>query len=166
MGAPTAGWENFFVAEVGAAAALSGLLFVAVSISLSRIVASRHLPDRAAETLVTFLSVLVVATLGLVPGQSGVALGYEIGGAGLLAWIAATRRQVRAYRDPDLEEPARRWLWVRVLGTQAGSVPFVVAGVLLVRGSENALLWVAPGTIASFVSGAFNAWVLLVEIQR
>jgi hypothetical protein len=166
MGAPTAGWENFFVAEVGAAAAFSGLLFVAVSISLPRIVASRHLPARATETLMTFLSVLVVATFGLVPAQSGAALGYEIAVAGLWMWIAATRRHVQAHRDPDLEEPARRWLWVRVLGAQAGSVPFVVAGVLLVRGNDSALFWVVPGTIASFVSGAFNAWVLLVEIQR
>jgi hypothetical protein len=47
--APPAGWDNFFVAEVGAAAALSGLLFVAVSINLTRILAIPHLPARAAE---------------------------------------------------------------------------------------------------------------------
>jgi hypothetical protein len=166
MNTSTAGWENFFVAEVGAAAALSGLLFVAVSISLGRILSSKHLPDRATETLMTFLSVLVVATFGLVPAQSGAALGCEIGGTGLVAWAAAVRRQVRAYRDPGLEPEARRWLWLRILGAQAASVPFIVAGALLVTGREQALVWVVPGTIASFLTGALNAWVLLVEIQR
>jgi hypothetical protein len=43
-----AGWENFLVAETGtAAAALAGLLFVAVSINLSRIVSYPGLPGRA-----------------------------------------------------------------------------------------------------------------------
>jgi hypothetical protein len=166
MSAPTSGWENFFVAEVGAAAALSGLVFVAVSISLARIISTRHLPERAAETLMVFLSVLVVSTFGLVPGQSATALGCEIGGTGLMMWILAVTRQLIAYRDPELQKMTRRWLWVRVLGTQAASLPFIVSGVLLLMRSENALFWIVPATIMSFASGALNAWVLLVEIQR
>ena len=113
-----------------------------------------------------FLSVLVVATCGLVPEQGGTALGCEIGGTGLFLWIATMWRQTRAYRDPGLEPAARKWLWVRVLGTQAASMPFMIAGVRLVAASEHALLWVAPATIAAFTSGSLNAWVLLVEIQR
>jgi hypothetical protein len=31
------GWENFFVAEVGASATLTGLIFVSVSINLTKI---------------------------------------------------------------------------------------------------------------------------------
>ncbi|HEU4397243.1 MAG TPA: hypothetical protein VFU54_05320 [Actinomycetota bacterium] len=33
----TAGWESLFVAEAGASAALAGLLFVAVSINLAKV---------------------------------------------------------------------------------------------------------------------------------
>lgn len=38
------GWENFFVAQVGASAALAGLVFVGISINLTKIVATadRH----------------------------------------------------------------------------------------------------------------------------
>jgi modulator of FtsH protease len=48
----TAGWDSSFVAEVGAPAALAGLLFVAVSINLTRILQFPQLPGRAAETLI------------------------------------------------------------------------------------------------------------------
>ena len=44
-------WDSFFVAEVGAAAALTGLLFVAVSNNLDRILQFPKLPSRAAETM-------------------------------------------------------------------------------------------------------------------
>ena len=159
-------WDNFFVAEAGAAAALSGLVFVAVSISLRTILDSRHLRARASETLLTFLAVLGVATCGLIPDQSAAALGAEILALGGLLWFVAMRRHLRAYRDPELDAKARRWLWIRIVGGQASSLPFVIAGMSLFMGHERELVWIAPGTLASFAAGAFNAWVLLVEIQR
>jgi hypothetical protein len=162
MAAGTAGWENFFVAEAGAAAALSGLLFVAVSINLPRILALPHLPERAGEALMILMSVLVVATFGLVPGQSRTALGAEIAGTGLVVFCASTRFQVRAYRDVR----TRPWLATRVTTTQIACLPFVIAGVLLAAGNARAIYGLVPGTILSFAAGVLNAWVLLVEIQR
>jgi modulator of FtsH protease len=43
-------WFEFGVGVLGAAAALSGLLFVAMSINIERILALRTLPPRAAGT--------------------------------------------------------------------------------------------------------------------
>ncbi len=82
----TAGWENFFVAEVGAAAALTGLLFVAVSINLTKILSFPQLPGRAGESIVMLMGALMVSTFGLVPHQPRIALGAEIIGVGLLVW--------------------------------------------------------------------------------
>ena len=92
------GWDNFFVAEAGAAAALAGLVFVAVSINLTRILEYPHLPARAAETLIALLSVLVVTTFALVPGQSARAYGVEIGATGLVIWTIQTVLLVRAQK--------------------------------------------------------------------
>jgi hypothetical protein len=48
-------WFEFGVAIVGAAAVLSGLLFVAMSINIERIMAIVTLPARDAGTLVLFV---------------------------------------------------------------------------------------------------------------
>ena len=60
-------WQTFFAAEVGAGASLTGLLFVAVSINLERILSFPKLPARAGETLTLLLLVVVIASLGLAP---------------------------------------------------------------------------------------------------
>jgi hypothetical protein len=52
---PIGDWANFFVAEVGASAALTGLIVVAISVNLSKILAYEQLPRRAAEPLVMFV---------------------------------------------------------------------------------------------------------------
>jgi modulator of FtsH protease len=78
------GWSDFFAAEVGASAALAGLLFVAVSINLRQILKFPHLPTRALEALATLLCVLVISTFALVPGQTALVHGLEMGGTGLL----------------------------------------------------------------------------------
>ena len=63
-------WTDLFVATTGAAAALAGLLFVAVSINAERIVALPGLPERALESLTILLGTVVVSVLGLVPGPA------------------------------------------------------------------------------------------------
>ena len=50
-----AGWTGFLAAAAGVAATLTGLLFVAVSINLARILEFPGLPERAAETIVQLL---------------------------------------------------------------------------------------------------------------
>jgi hypothetical protein len=103
---PGEGWANFFAAETGAAATLSGLVFVAMSINLSRILAFPHLPRRAAETLALLVGALVVCSIGLVPGQSGAVVGTEYIVVGFVAWLFPTANLVRSFR---LERLASVW---------------------------------------------------------
>jgi hypothetical protein len=153
------GWNDFFVAEAGASAALAGLLFVAVSINLTQILKYPHLPTRAIEALATLLLVLFVCTWALVPGQSALAYGVEIGGTALLAWIIQTTALIKT-RHSGYENASR------VLLNQLPPLPFLVAGVLLVLGRAGGVYWVVPGTLLSVIAGVFGAWVLLIEIQR
>ena len=60
-------WSDFFVASAGASAALTGLVFVAVSINVDRILQLSGVPERALATLLLLLGVLVVSLTGSFP---------------------------------------------------------------------------------------------------
>ena len=71
-------WNDFFTAELAASAALVGLIFVGISINLTRIVTIPRLPSRALLALIVLLAILVVSSLLLVPGQSLTLVGSEV----------------------------------------------------------------------------------------
>ena len=160
----TTGWENFFVAEVGAAAALTGLLFVAVSINLAKILENPQLPGRAGESLLILMGVLATATLGLVPGQSSATLGVELLGVLVPVWTFPMLLQARA-RLPG--RPAR-WTWTRVLSHQTATLPMLAAGASLCAGAGGGLYWLVVGTIFRFSAGRLErvGAAQRIEIQR
>jgi hypothetical protein len=160
----TADWTSYLSTQAGAAATLTGLVFVAVSINLSRIISVPGLSGRAAETILQFFGVLIVSTTPLIPRQSTGALGAEILLAGSVLWILQTVLQV-IYMGRRAGHPLY-WLIVRILQTQFATIPFCIAGILLLRGSSAGLYWLPLGVIFSLISGVVNAWVLLVEILR
>lgn len=156
-------WSDLFVATAGAAAALTGLLFVAVSINLERILSLPGLPSRALATLILLLGATFVSIFGLAPGQSTTALGIELLALGSIC-LTAVSRLIRASFDPD-HQTARR-MTGQLLVAALGTVPFVVAGVSLIAESGGGLYWVLAGIVGAILGGVTNAWVLLVEILR
>jgi modulator of FtsH protease len=96
-----AGWDSFFVAQVGASAALAGLVFVGISLNQAKIMASAYLPNRAQEALVVLLVNLLLSSLFLTPGQSAVSLGAEVLAVGLIAWAVVLLLHVDSFRRMD-----------------------------------------------------------------
>jgi hypothetical protein len=72
------GWQALFALQAGAAATLTGLVFVAVSINLAKILAFPGLPSRAAESIIQFLQVFFICTGVLIPRQPGAAVAVEV----------------------------------------------------------------------------------------
>jgi hypothetical protein len=158
-----ADWHDLFVASAGAAAALTGLIFVAVSINLARILEDRRLPIRAAETLSVLLGLLLLSLFVLVPGQPRAVLGSEIGALGLVMAGILVPMRLRVPRQAD--EP-REWSLVPLLVILGGTVPMIVAGISVVAGAGGGLYWLLAELILGYVGAIINAWILLVEIQR
>lgn len=157
-------WASFFAAEIGAAATLTGLVVVAISINLSRILSYPHLPARAAEALITLASALVLMSLWLIPQETMKTLGLEALAIGLIGSLMPIIFKLRAIKTFAAYSRLRRIL--RVIVDFGAGLIFLTAAVLLLKGNDAGLTWGAAGVIFSFVAGVLNAWVLLVEIMR
>ena len=158
------GWENFFIAEVGASAALLGLIFVGISINLTRILSIHGLPNRALLALIILLTILIVSSLLLVPWQALTLVGIEILVVGLIVWIIATMLDVTILRTR--ERQYRRPYMVNLVLTQFALLPYIVAGIIVLMRGASGLYWLVPAIVISFIKAILDAWVLLVEINR
>jgi hypothetical protein len=156
-------WTDLYVAMAGAAAALLGLLFVAVSINLEQVLRIAWLPLRAGETLGVLVVLLATAVFVLVPGQTRTALGLELVATGLLLLGLVGWLRIRQRRPSTV--PAHTVV-VPVAIVALTGAPLVVAGATLVAGAGGGLYWTVPALLTGFAGAVVNAWVLLVEILR
>jgi hypothetical protein len=83
-------WHDFFVSEVGASAALAGLLFVATSMNLPRIVGARYLVALAGQTLMILTGALCISSLALFPDVDSPKIRWVMAAAALLSWLIVT----------------------------------------------------------------------------
>jgi hypothetical protein len=155
-------WHDLFVATAGASAALLGLLFVAVSINLERILAYQGLPERALETLLLLLGVLIVGIVGLIPAESSVALGLEL--SIVAVFIATIIFRLPAPRTEETGKEPGSWRLSRLGVRLMGTVPLVIGGLSILVEAGGGLYWIAAGIVLAIVGAVANAWVLLVEI--
>jgi hypothetical protein len=159
-----ADWSTFFSAEVGASAALTGLIFVAVSINLSNIIEMHQLVARAAKALVALMGILLASTLCMVPAQPVATLGAELAALGVIVWLATTRWQhMASHKNPYVNTRERI---LQVILTQLSAIPLIIGGVSLLFGVGGGLYWLVVGTVLSFIAALIDAWVLLIEIHR
>ena len=157
-------WTDFGVATAGAAAALAGLLFVAISINIERILQFPSLPHRAAQTVILFALPLLISLLLIVPGQPKAALGSELLVIGI---VVGTFMLVTDARTPMSEQETKitRAL-ARILPPVVSCGCLAVAGATLIAEAGGGLYWVVPAVLAAVIFGLINAWVLLIEILR
>jgi hypothetical protein len=157
-------WTDFGVATAGAAAALAGLLFVAISINLERILEFSSLPHRAAQTVILFALPLIVSLLLIVPGQARAALGTELLVIGLAAGTFMLWADARVPLNEEETKVTR--LFARILPPVVTNGCLAAAGATLLADGGGGLYWLVPAVIAAVAFGLLNAWVLLIEIKR
>ncbi|PVY96707.1 hypothetical protein [Actinomycetospora cinnamomea] len=157
-------WSDFAAGMAGAAAALAGLLFVAVSINIQAVLAHRAIAGRAAESLILLATPVFVSLALLVPAQPAAALAVELfvvaGVAGpSLAWLSRP-----ANRAP--EQPVVSWVGTSLVPAAVLAFAPALAGIGLLTGTLGGLYWLPLAVAFALIGGLVNAWALLVEILR
>jgi hypothetical protein len=161
-------WHDFFVAAAGATAALSGLIFVAVSINLREILAeekkigSSYLTGRALESLVALLVVLAISLVGLDPSIGRIAFAAVLLSSAAGSAVSPVRATL-AYRASHVKPIAynlRRFIALTLVAAYA------LSGVTLLTQGGGGLHWLLFAFLLAVIIAASNAWILLVEVLR
>jgi modulator of FtsH protease len=161
-------WHDFLITSAGAAAALSGLIFVSVSINLKEILAeerkigSSYLTGRALESLAALLVILAISMIGLDPSfsRTNFAVLLLVGAAGS---GVSPYRSVAAYRSSHVRPVAFNLRLALALLLVAG---YATCGVTLLARAGGGLHWLPFVFVLAVVIAATNAWILLVEVLR
>jgi hypothetical protein len=156
-------WVTFFATEVGAAAALSGLVFVALSINLRSILEQPVLVGRAAEALVlllgpvafglTLLSPCGHVLLGVIELVLAAAFGVVLNRILVQAWPVAKTR-------PRIE------FTIRMSLAESCVIAVITGAAIMLAVPGAAAAWIGFGGLLCIAAGIADAWVLLVEILR
>lgn len=157
-------WTDFFVAEVGATAAILGLMVVAISINIDQILEYKPLPGRAGETVAVLAVALTSLAIALVPAEDARTTGWILFGPVLIMWLAITIQQARSLRryskTADLHGP------YRVVMVQLSILPFVLGTISLITEFSAGFYLLAFGGLITILVAVGNAWVVLIEIRR
>ena len=152
-------WHDFGVTIGSLAGALTGLLFVAVSIKSDTLSKSVSLRSRAAQTLVLFMT-SALAAIVLVAPQPGDALGGEL--VALAAISGAALYVLDRQGGHDQTSRVARYI-ERASPNAITQVLFGVAGITFLIAAGGGLYWLIPAAVFSLVGGVINAWLFLVR---
>ena len=167
-GYATEGWDDLFLCAGGATAALSGLIFVGLSVNLRTVLDTDKrdgrnlLTGRAMEALAALLTVLVISVVALTPGIGrGVLAAFILfTSAGSLVSPVRAMHASRGRGRPEIPT------LLRLATATALTLTLMASGVTLAAGSGGGLLWLPAAFVVAITVAAINAWVLLVEVIR
>jgi hypothetical protein len=171
--APLAAWQNFYVIIGTAAATLTGLLFVVITLisgALGR-VSSPWSGIRVFSTpnVLHFGAALLIAALLSAPWPALWPAGLLVGLAGLggVIYVFIVLWEVRHRLSYHLV--LSDWLWYTLLPLLAYSA-LLVGGILLPISAALALFVIAAGTLLLVIMGIRNAWdvvtYMLIEVPQ
>jgi hypothetical protein len=147
----------------GGAAALAGLVFVAMSINLDVVVQNDTHRLRAINMLTGFTGAFIVCALALIGGQSHRAVGTEWFVVATAAGGSYVHNYVQAARKGGSKAELRPY---RLAGGTACYLAQIVGAVVLILGNVAGLYVAAVGLIILFAFMISGAWLLLVAVHE
>jgi hypothetical protein len=164
---PLTTWQNFYTIIGSAAATLTGLMFVVVTL-IAQVRVRVSSPSEAFATFNTpnvwhFGLALLVAAILSAPWQALWPAGLLLGlcGLGGVTYVVIVLRRVRRQKDyqPVLED----WLFHTIFPLVSYTA-LVVAAIVLPGHPAPALFVIAAGTVLLLFIGIHNAWDNVIYI--
>lgn len=157
-------WQSLYMAVASATAALTGLLFISLSLNLHTILTIPAYRARARETLGTMLCLLVLSVLLLIPGQDRRVLGVELIAGSLATAMIGITLQIRTLGR--ITDDARGHWAARLVVLNLGTFAALVAGVSLIVGQFGGLFWLVLTVLIYLLWALNNAWRLVVQVAE
>jgi len=155
-------WHDFFVMAGGAAAVLTGLVFVAMSLNVAVIVNDPTHRYRAIGTITGMTSAFVICALALMGGQDHRAVGSEWFVVAAVAAVVYVNGYVKAVRLGGNET----WLsGGRVVAAGAGYLIELIGAALLIAGVIAGLYIAAVMMILLLTFMVSGAWLLIIGVS-
>ena len=152
-------WQNFYVIVGSASAALTGLMFVVVTLiaSRGRQRSGESIGAFGTPTVVHLCAALLIATILSAPWpalwNAGLLLGI-CGLAGVIYIIVIIRRaRHQAHYQPEMED----WLWHTIFPFISYTA-LVVAALAIPSNATPALFVIGAATVLFLFIGIHNAW--------
>lgn len=156
-------WSNFFVMVGSGAAALAGLIFVAISIKPEIIIRHPTHKNRAINMLTGFTAVFMACSLALIGNQGLGTLGFEW----LVLWFIAAAIFIRGYAVAIRSGMSSIGLTVpRLAGGTMCYLAEVVAAIFLILGHSAGLYIAAIAIIVLFGFLISGGWLLIIGIYE
>jgi hypothetical protein len=156
-------WQNFFIMVGGGAAALAGLVFIAMSINLSLITRDATHKNRAIATLTGFTAVFMVCGFALIGNQSYRWIGLEW----LLVSIVPTITYIRVYiRARKIGRSSVGLSIGRFIVGTTCYVAQILGSALLISGYVAGLYLASAAMVLSFAFFISGAWLLIIGVYE
>jgi hypothetical protein len=158
-------WTNFYVIVGSSAAALTGLMFVVITLAAGRRTQTTTdgITTFSTPTVAFFCVALFVGAILTAPWRSLVEPGILLALAGLYGIIYASRTIHRAKRMTTYRADLEDWIWYSVLPLFA-HLAILVAAVVLPLAATRALFALAGATLLLIFIGIHNAWDVVTYI--
>jgi hypothetical protein len=159
-------WSSFYVMTGSAAAALTGLMFIVITLMTVRELrrdAHDGIAAFSTPTVIHFCAVLLVSAIFVAPWRSLGPAGGAVGIIGLYGIIYVLRAILRARRLSTYTADLEDWTWYTIAPLVAyGGI--CVGAISLAALPERALFEVAGAVVLLIFVGIRNAWDLVTYI--
>ncbi len=152
-------WNNFFLLVGTGSAALTGLVFVAVTINLKGVAKDATHRFRAINMLNGFTAAFIISSLALMGHQTHRILGIEWFTAASFAAIVNTNGYIQAYK---LHSSLYALNLFRIIGGSVCYLGQIIGSSMFYFGSKAGIYISAVSLIANFYFFISGSWLLIL----